>query len=82
MSKRSIYVCMSCDKETPRDDLVVKRAVFALMGKHGKLFRSRTLGFLCPTCLECDSDYNRVPLDDAPGHPGRRQDGRGIAASG
>lgn len=68
----TIYKCMSCGKTTPREKLTVKRAIFAVMGAGGRIKRSRTLGFLCPKCLDADPDYNRVALDDAPGHPGRR----------
>lgn len=70
--RRNIYTCMKCKTECERDDLTVKRSVFARMGAGGRVIKSRTLGFLCPSCLAGDRDFNRVALDDAPGHPGRR----------
>lgn len=63
----SRYVCMECRQETPRDKLTVKQAVFKVIGKGGRVIRSRTTGFLCPPCLEQDDDWNRKPYDDAPG---------------
>lgn len=71
---KSIYRCHKCKLTFARDDLVVKRVVFAELGAGGRQVRSRSVGFLCRPCLEADPVYKRVALDDSPGHPGRRKE--------
>lgn len=61
------YACGECGREYPRDKLTVKRVVFQTMGEAGKTLRSRTLKWLCVTCLDADEDFNRDRLAESPG---------------
>jgi hypothetical protein len=53
--------CMSCDRETPRAQVLAKVVRFTTLGASYKIRKSRTIGYLCPKCLEKDSDYTVEP---------------------
>lgn len=53
------YKCTKCKKNTPRDDLTVKKVSFQTMGDHGVAERTRVAAWLCPPCKASDRDYNR-----------------------
>jgi hypothetical protein len=53
------YRCTGCQAKTKRDDLTVKKSVFLEMGAGGKTIRSRVTGWLCPSCVVIDEDWNR-----------------------
>lgn len=53
------YGCTKCQRSTPRDKLVVKKALFTEMGEGAGTLRSRVVAWLCTNCLESDPDYLR-----------------------
>ena len=55
------YKCTRCNRETPRDELTVKKSVFLEMGERARTLRSRVVGWLCPPCIVDDSDWQRPP---------------------
>lgn len=65
--KRPAYFCTVCGKRTQRSQLTVKRAIYAEMGRGGKVIRSRTTGWLCSTCRTADPDWRQDVYSDAPG---------------
>jgi hypothetical protein len=76
MTDERAYTCTVCKRDVERDQLMVKRVQFKIMGKGGPLVATRTTGWLCvipaedggPSCLEKDSDFNRPSWIEAPGH--------------
>ncbi|AMS03457.1 hypothetical protein SEA_BENCZKOWSKI14_64 [Gordonia phage Benczkowski14] len=52
------YACTGCGAIVPRDNLSVKKVVFATMGSRGNVFRTRALEWFCDRCLYNDDDYN------------------------
>lgn len=59
------YACTRCGAAVDdRDKLTVKKVEFRAMGSGGRTFKSRVLGWLCPTCLKGDGDWNREPYTD------------------
>lgn len=63
------YKCsnLECGKPTTRDDLTVRKVTFLEMGAGGKTIRSRVSGWLCPSCVVKDDDWNREAFS-APGN--------------
>ena len=61
------YTCTKCGRDTPREDLTVKRVVFADMGERAKYRRARVVAWLCPECLEIDPVWNSLPTAESPG---------------
>lgn len=59
--------CSECGNKYPRSLLVVKRVVFDTMGVKYKRLKSRTVAWLCPTCLSADSAWNQKKHVEAPG---------------
>lgn len=61
MSNLPHYACTNpeCGREVPREQLVVKKAVFLEMGEGARTLRSRVVGWLCPVCVSKDPDWNR-----------------------
>lgn len=53
------YGCTRCQRPVPRDELVVKKALFTEMGAPAQTIRSRVTDWLCSTCLTTDTDFNR-----------------------
>lgn len=62
MSK-PVYKCTQCGKNCKRERLVVKRVQYTGMGKGARLLRSRTLAWLCPTCLRADPPYQQEAFE-------------------
>lgn len=60
------YFCTRCGKQTDRDKLTVKKAVFTEMGSKAKTFKSRVVAQLCDreTCLPADKDWNLPPYNE------------------
>ena len=63
----SRYECSRCGSRIDRALLIAKRVLFQKVGKHQKIMRSRTVGWLCPDCIKIDPDWNRKAYDDSPG---------------
>lgn len=63
MARQWVYKCTRCgeapseNNDISRDMLVSKTAVFKSVGFKGKTIRSRVVDWLCPSCLEQDSNY-------------------------
>lgn len=53
------YVCTQCGTHTRRELLTVKKIVFLEMGMGGRTVRSRVNGWLCPSCIAIDIEWNR-----------------------
>lgn len=53
------YVCTRCGTTAGREDLVVKRVQFVLMGEGASTIKSRVVAWLCPPCTETDEDFIR-----------------------
>jgi ribosomal protein L34E len=50
--------CSSCNRDFPITSLYVKRAVFSPLGKSATtVLRSRSVAYLCRSCLRSDPDY-------------------------
>lgn len=60
------YVCSSCGREQEREALTVKKAMFKMFGRNGRVLRSRVVAWLCSDCREKDIDWTR---DDSKGGP-------------
>lgn len=60
------YFCTNCGKQTDREKLTVKKAVFTEMGSRAKTHKSRAVAHLChrPTCLPADPDWQRPPYSE------------------
>lgn len=63
MPKLYRYICGNCGQdfqnaEAARKNLVVKKVEFRQYGFKGKLIRSRTLRWLCRSCMLADEQYN------------------------
>ena len=54
----SRYGCTRCGAATSREELTVKKSVFLEMGTGARTWRSRVTGWLCPTCVRADPDWN------------------------
>lgn len=70
-SNRTIdYKCTVCGRDVGRDNLVVKRAVFATMGENWRQLKLVTTGWLCtvvqadgsPSCLDSDDAWTQPKL--------------------
>lgn len=59
MPNQPHYACTQCKRNTPREDLTVKKAMFTEMGEGARTIRSRVVDWLCPLCLTKDTDYQR-----------------------
>lgn len=59
MPNHPVYGCTRCGRHKDRDQLVVKKALFVGMGEGSATIRSRVTAWLCPECLEEDSDFQR-----------------------
>ena len=53
-----MYACTKCGARTERDKLSSKKVMFAGIGVSPTVFRSRTVDWLCESCLGQDDDYN------------------------
>lgn len=53
-----MYACTRCGEDRKRDELSQKKVMFAGIGSASTVFRSRTVDWLCETCLGNDEDYN------------------------
>lgn len=62
MANQPIYECTNCGTATKRDLLTAKKVSFLEMGVGGRTIRSRVTGWLCPSCVKKDEDYNREPF--------------------
>lgn len=61
MASELNYSCTRCKKNTPRDELTVKKSVFLEMGELARTIRSRVVDWLCPECVVKDLDWRRPP---------------------
>ena len=59
--------CTKCGSLTSPELLTIKRANFSPRTKPVKVARSRTVAWLCPSCLESDHEYNLPAYKGAPG---------------
>jgi hypothetical protein len=55
------YACTVCEKPFPKELLVSKTVVFSPVGVR-RILKSRVTKFLCPECLEIDTEYNLEPF--------------------
>lgn len=55
--------CSKCGNSFDRDELTVKRIAFYKFGKNGKMIKSRTVGWLCPGCLQSDGHWSAEPYE-------------------
>lgn len=70
-----VYACTKCSKPTDRDLLTVKKVNYHEMGAGGRTIRSRVVGWLCPSCVAGDDEWNmpkfrqpeRLPFDQPVG---------------
>lgn len=67
MAYTKAYKCTGCGNEVTREDLTVKHAVFKTPGSGPKVIKSRTVGWLCPSCVNQDADWN-IDSHDAPAY--------------
>jgi hypothetical protein len=63
------YKCTACGQPTRREALTAKRVVFAPVSSPSEApgRRTRTVGWLCPQCLEHDPAWNQPKRSAAPG---------------
>lgn len=67
-SNRNItYQCDNCGIKATKSGLKVKRIQFKEMGEGGPVLKTRTVAWLCLSCMESDPDYNRPPFTASPG---------------
>ncbi len=67
MAYTKTYKCTGCGEVVSREVLIVKHAVFKTPGVGPRVVKSRTTHWLCPSCLEKDSDWN-IESHDAPAY--------------
>lgn len=67
MAYTKAYKCTGCGETISREELTVKHAVFKQPGSGPRTIKSRTTDWLCPPCLEKDSDWN-IGSHDAPAY--------------
>lgn len=60
------HECSNCKRITQRDLLMSKKVMFQELGVKPKIFRSRVIAWLCPTCVAADEDWQR-PAYESPG---------------
>lgn len=61
------YTCHRCLKQFDRETLRAKKVQYLMMGRNGKVIRSRVIEWLCVPCMEKDPDYNRELWIASPG---------------
>ena len=66
------YVCTQCGKQENREMLVVKKVQFQELGVLPTTLRSRSVAWLCPSCVAADADWNQE-LYSSPGLRPRKQ---------
>lgn len=59
--------CTRCGKDCDRDKMMCQKVSFHEMGKGGRLIRTRTVAWLCPSCVSQDPVWNSEPWTSAPG---------------
>lgn len=59
MPKKYEYKCNVCGIVKPRTRLYVKKTIFTTFGSNPRVIRSRTISWLCGSCVKGDPDYNR-----------------------
>lgn len=62
-----VYSCTSCGTETERELLMVRKVSFHLMGRRGRMIRSRTTDWLCPACVSKDTAWKQEGYHGSPG---------------
>lgn len=67
VNREIVYKCSVCDHVRPRDELIVKRAVFLEMGRNAKQLKSRVVAWVCKSCIEDDEDWNAEKYRESPG---------------
>lgn len=55
------YACSGCGKVTKRELLVVKKVQFQELGVKPLTLRSRSVAWLCPTCVARDPHWRQDP---------------------
>lgn len=67
-SNRNIqYICDKCQKECTKSGLKAKRIQFKELGEGGVVILTRTVSWLCLSCMQADPDYQRPAFSAAPG---------------
>lgn len=66
------YRCTACNKQTPKADLAAKTVTFRELGYSKPLIRSRTVAWLCKSCMGLDPDFN-LERTDGPDATHRRE---------
>lgn len=61
MANEPDYICTECGSDSTREQLTVKKVSFLEMGLNGRTLKSRVVGWLCPSCVNKDADFNREP---------------------
>lgn len=76
MLRRNInYSCDRCHRVCEKNNLVAVRWQFKDMGETGRVFRTRTVEWICrhpqgdggPSCLDLDAVFNTESLGSSPG---------------
>lgn len=60
------YKCSICGKESDPELLTAKKVMFQELGVNPRTLKSRTAGWLCPSCIVKDEDWRR-PAYSSPG---------------
>lgn len=68
------YKCTICDARPGRDNLRAKKVQFTSLGVRPRVYRSRTVAWLCADCLKRDPAWNQVEYD-SPGLQPREREG-------
>lgn len=56
------YKCTSCGTSQGNPSLLVtKKVMFQELGESPRTLKSRTVAWLCPSCVANDSDWRRPP---------------------
>lgn len=74
MSFKRDYKCTECNARPGRDNLKVKKVQFVAIGVRPKVFRSRTVAWLCPDCIKKDPAWNQLEYDSPGLQPREEQE--------
>lgn len=67
-SNRNIdYKCDECHNEVGKANLRAKRVLFVELGRNGRVESSRTVSWLCLSCMAADPAYRQERFAAAPG---------------
>lgn len=61
MAFNGSYACTKCLRVHKKEELVVKKVMFQELGLSPRTVRSRSVAWLCASCVREDADWNRPP---------------------